>query len=129
MIKRLALLSLPILAGCATIGNSAPEEPLTVWTFVEIDGQPPVSPNAELRIYKNRIGATVGCNGLGGDLKVEPGRLIIGPIMSTQMYCEGLMEQEHAVSELLSASPHFFADNGRMMLRSKNHNAELKLAD
>lgn len=129
MIKRIALFALPLLAACTTVGNAAPDEALTTWTFIEIDGKPPVSSKAKLRIYDGRIGATVGCNGMGGDLRIEGGRMIIGPVVSTQMYCEGLMEQERAVAELLGDSPIFFADNGRMMLRSKNHSAELKQAD
>ena len=49
----------------------------------------------------------------------------IGPVISTQMYCEGLMEQERAVAELLGASPAFFIENGRMGIRSDTHVAEL----
>jgi heat shock protein HslJ len=41
------------------------------------------------------------------------------------MYCDGLMEQERAVAELLAAKPHFFIENGRMAIRSDKHVAEL----
>lgn len=129
MIKRIVLLTLPLLAACTTMGNAAPDVALTTWTFVTIDGKSPVSPKAELRIYEDRIRANVGCNGMGGDLKIEPGRLIVGPVISTQMYCEGLMEQERAVAELLGASPNFFIENGRMAIRSKRHSSELKRAN
>jgi heat shock protein HslJ len=131
MIRHALLAALPLLTACASPGAvKAPPEagsdrPLTTWTFVAIDGQPPRSDKAELRIYEGRIGATVGCNGLGGDLKMVPGQLQVGPIISTQMYCEGLMEQERIVAELLGASPAFFIENGRMGIRSDKHVAEL----
>jgi heat shock protein HslJ len=132
MIRNALLATLPLLAACATPQavagvepGSDPNRPLTTWTFVSIDGQKPASDKAELRIYEKRISATVGCNGLGGDLKMVPGQLKVGPIISTQMYCEGLMEQERAVAELLGASPAFFIENGRMSIRSDKHVAEL----
>jgi heat shock protein HslJ len=132
MIRQTLLAALPFLAACATPEAGAetgpearPDMPLTSWTFVSIDGQKPVSERAELRIYEERIAATVGCNGLGGDLEIVPGQLKVGPMISTQMYCDGLMEQERAVAELLGASPAFFIENGRMGIRSDKHVAEL----
>ena len=129
MIRQTLLAALPLLAGCATASDvdtlPTPEAPLTSWTFVAIDGKSPRSDQASLHIYEKRIGATVGCNGLGADLEMTNGRLKTGPIVSTQMYCEGLMKQEQAVAELLGASPAFFIENGRMGIRSDKHRAEL----
>lgn len=122
---RILLTALPLLAACATTAKPAADLPLTQWRFVSIDGQAPVSEKADLRIYEGRIGANVGCNGLGGDLKIEPGRLIVGPMISTQMYCDGVMEQERAVAELLGASPGFFVEGDRMGIKSDKHIAEL----
>ena len=132
MIRQVLLAALPLLAACATPQADAdpepagdPNRPLTTWTFVSIDGQKPVSNKAELRIYAKRIAATVGCNGLGGNLELTNGQMKIDPIISTQMYCDGLMEQERAIAELLGASPAFFVENGRMGIRSNKHVAEL----
>ncbi len=132
MIRQALLAALPLLAACAAPQTatepkpaSGPDRPLTTWTFVSIDGQKLVSSRAELRIFEKRIAATVGCNGLGGDLQLTNGQMKVGPIISTQMYCEGLMEQERAVAELLGASPAFFVENGRMGIRSAKHVAEL----
>lgn len=132
MIRQAFLAALPLLAACATPQHGGrtepaadPNRPLTTWTFVSIDGQKPVSNKAELRIFEKRIAANVGCNGLGGDLELSNGQMKIGPVISTQMYCEGLMEQERAVAELLGASPAFFIENGRMGIRSDTHVAEL----
>lgn len=134
MIKRLVLIALPLLVACTSTqaqDPSLPEMPLTAWRFVSIDGQNPVSDKTSLEIYAKRIGANVGCNGMGADLGFDEksGRLLVGPVIATEMHCEGLMDQERAVSELLQASPYIFVENGRMALRSEDHLAELVRAD
>jgi heat shock protein HslJ len=131
MTARLSLLALPLLAACASVEATSPEFPLTSWKLVSIDGQPMVSDKARLEIFEDRIGANVGCNDMGGAMKPDEknGRLMISGLMLTEMYCKGVMEQERAVSELLSGSPWIFVENGRMALRSENHLAELVRSD
>lgn len=122
---RLALPALFLLAACSATTPISADPGSTRWTFVAIDGQPPVSSKAELTFQEHRISANVGCNGMGGDLKFEKGRIIVGPIISTEMFCDGLMEQERAVAELLAGSPQLFVENGRMLIHSDKHMAEL----
>lgn len=126
MTKPLALIALPMLAACATIANAPAPLAGSKWTFVTIDGQKPVSGKAGLSIDADRIGANIGCNGMGGELRIEARRLITGPMMSTQMYCDGLMEQERAVADLLGGSPRYSLKSNRLFLQSDQHLAELK---
>lgn len=128
MTRSIALFALPLLAACTTVPQASANLTGSRWTFVSIDGQRPVRDSAELTIAADRIGANVGCNGLGGDLKIEAGKLITGPMISTQMYCEGVMEQERSVAELLSASPAYFIEGNRLVIRSDKHVAELRRA-
>jgi heat shock protein HslJ len=125
MINRPSLLALTLLAACSATTPGAAEPGGSKWTFVSIDGQRPVSSRTSLTIGEGRIGANVGCNGMGGDLTIEDGRLIAGPIVSTQMFCDGLMDQERAVADLLGARPAFFIENDRMVIHSDQHKAEL----
>lgn len=97
----------------------------TRWHFAAIDGAAPVSPQAVLTFQSGRIGANVGCNGMGGPWRIEGVRLIAGPLISTQMWCEGKMDQERAVSALLSGSPEVRMSGSRLSLRSGGHSAEL----
>lgn len=129
MSYRHILPALALLAACSATTPIAAEPGGSAWTFVAIDGQKPVSSRTSLTISEGRIGANLGCNGMGSDLTIENGRLITGPIVSTQMYCDGLMEQERAVAELLAAKPHFFIENGRMLIHSDGHMAELVQAE
>ena len=113
------------LGACTTTSAKPEAMPLSSWTFVSIDGRAPVAKETSLKIYKDRIAVNVGCNGMGGDLKIEEGRLQVDGLVSTMMYCEGIMEQEQAVAELLRSSPGFFVENGQMGIVSGKHRAEL----
>lgn len=125
MTYRLILPALVLLAACSATTPSVADPGGSKWTFVAVDGQPPVSSKSSLTIEEGRIGANLGCNGMGGDLKIEQGRLVTVPIISTQMYCDGLMDQERAVAELLDAKPRFFIEGDRMLIHSDKHKAEL----
>ncbi len=98
----------------------------TQWRFVSIDGTAPVSDRASLGFWPDAISATVGCNGMGGQWHVEGNRLIAGPLMQTEMYCEGpIWGQEQALGAMLVAAPEFTLDGERLLLRSSGHSAEL----
>lgn len=115
-----------ILSGCAAPaagGFSALAE--TRWRFTAIDDAPPVSPAARLEFHSDRLGANAGCNGMGGPWRVERGRLIAGPLVSTEMWCDGTMEQERAISALLTAAPEIRVGGNRMKLTAGGHSAEL----
>jgi heat shock protein HslJ len=120
-----ALIALALLVACTTAGAAGPDSPSGKWRFVLIDGAKPVTSKAELTIETGRIGANVGCNGMGGDLQIKGGKLVVGAVVSTMMYCDGLMDQERAVSELLSADPEYRIEDGRLLLRGAAHSAEL----
>jgi heat shock protein HslJ len=121
----LAPIALALLAACTTAGAAGQDSPAGKWRFVAIDGERPVSSKAELTIGEGHVGANVGCNGLGGDLKIKGRQLVVGGVVSTMMYCDGLMDQERAVSELLSANPDYRIEDGRLVLRGGSHAAEL----
>lgn len=98
----------------------------TNWKIVRIDGKAPASSRAAIRFTRDRLSATVGCNGQGGTWVIEQGKLVGGPYMSTMMYCEGLMEQERALADLLGAKPSLDVTRGTLTLRSKDHVIEAR---
>lgn len=122
-----SLLLALVAAGCAAAptGGTSPRLDGTRWHFAAIDGAAPVSPGAALVFHADRIGANVGCNGMGGPWRIERGRLIAGPLISTQMWCEGKMEQERAVSALLTSGPVVTVSGAKMTLKTGGHSAEL----
>lgn len=128
MIKILpAALAMVLLTGCAAQGAGGSSLTDSRWEFAKIDGNIPVGDKpATLTFDNGRLGANAGCNGMGGPWRVEGGRLIAGPLISTQMFCEGRMDQERAVSALLSSGPTLTISGDMMTLKSSGHSAELR---
>ena len=132
MKSALALLALPLLGACTTMtdGGSAPQLAGTKWRFTAIDGAAPVRPDrATMSFTAERISANVGCNGMGGSWRLDGNRLVGSPYMSTKMFCDGVMEQENAVSALLAANPAVAVSGNRMTLTAQGHSAELTRTD
>ncbi|MBC2664280.1 META domain-containing protein [Novosphingobium flavum] len=129
MVRRALLFLLPALAASGCVagpkGERGPQLTGTNWAFAEIDGAEPVSALAALRFENDRLGANVGCNGMGGPWHLDKGHLIAGPLISTQMWCEGKMEQERAVSALLSSAPEVSLKGNRLTLKTGGHSAQL----
>ena len=115
----------PLLAACATTApGTAPTLADTEWRVTAIDGKPPVG-EASLAFRPDRLVASAGCNRLGGTWREEAGELMVGPLMATRMFCEGKMEQERALSDLLGGEPAVTLSGDRLSLRTTAHVAEL----
>lgn len=122
-------LSAMVLSACAgaRTGDSGARLANTTWRFTAIDGAAPVSAKAHLSFERGRLGANAGCNGMGGQWRIEGARLIAGPLVQTEMYCEGpVWGQEQAIAALLAAAPEIRIQGDRMSLRSGGHSAELR---
>lgn len=126
---RIAVALCLALICAACVARPAASERLaeSQWRFVTIDGDAPAAPDKALLTFEDeRLSASVGCNGMGGDWRIEQGRLIAGPLMGTRMYCEGrVWQQEQAISALLVAAPTIEWQGDRLVLRSSGHSAEL----
>ena len=125
--RRLALLLLPLLAaGC--VAASRPAAPLagTSWKLLAIDGQPAAMlDQAGLSFDKETISASVGCNRMGGAYRVDRQRLFAGPLVQTEMDCDGAVwGQEQALSALLAGAPQISLSATRLTLVSSGHRAE-----
>ena len=118
-----------LLASCAAANDGPANLADSSWRFVSIDGAAPVSGKAKLTFEDGRIGANVGCNGMGGPWRVEGSRLIAGPLAQTEMFCEGpVWGQEKAIGALLAGAPELKVESDRLMLKSSGHSAELERA-
>ncbi|MCP5395876.1 MAG: META domain-containing protein [Sphingomonadaceae bacterium] len=130
IIPTLALAAMALSTGaCATVPSYSASPALegTNWRFTSIDDSAPAVPDrAELEFQPDRLGASVGCNGMGGSWHMEGKQLVTGPLISTQMFCEGLVwEQERAVSELLSGRPTVRVEGDMLLLLGEKHSAKL----
>lgn len=101
-----------LLAACAAIPGAAPQ--LAGKEFVSskvTDGgaDRPLVAGTKLRLTfsaDGNIGASAGCNHMGGTFRIEGGRLFVGDLATTEMGCEPeLMAQDQWLAELLGANP------------------------
>jgi heat shock protein HslJ len=124
-LKLAAPMLLPLaLAACVTPGGDPPSLDGTSWRFTSIDGAAPVAPATSLQ-FGARLNANAGCNGMSGPWSEEAGRLRAGPLIATRKFCEGRMEQEAAVSSLLSGNPIVKLSGNTLTLTSSDHSAVL----
>lgn len=117
-----------LCAGCVARPAAPDRLAESEWRFVKIDGQEPFRADTARLIFSDEgISASVGCNTMAGEWRIEEGRLIAGPLAGTRMFCQGdIWEQEQAIAALLVAAPTLeWRDAGRLILRSSGHSAEL----
>ena len=70
--------------------------------MIQIDGTNYDVASGYVVIDGDRLSASVGCNTLGGGVLVDGDTLTLdGPLISTMMYCEGLMDAEAALATVL----------------------------
>jgi len=138
----IALIGAAMLASACTSTTDASDSARTVapaaaktdpaalegrWLLETIDGVPVSQPEnrpadaepATLTFQDGRIGAYVFCNRMGGDYVAAPGTLETGTVMSTLMACEGGMQQEAAVGNILRTVKTFeITPGGTLVLTS-----------
>lgn len=120
------LLALAALPSCTMAQPGAALLAGTKWQVTRIDGAAPVAGDkARLSFESDRLGANVGCNGMGGDYRIEGERLIAGPLIATRMFCEGpVWGQEEAVGALLAGAPKIARRGDSLRLESSGHSLE-----
>ena len=125
------LLILALLPACAVKTDASHQLSGSQWRFVAIDDRAPVSDSGVLNFEDGELSATIGCNHMGGNWRIEGDRLIAGPLETTEMGCidAATFDQERALASLLVAAPLMDFGDGRMVLRSSGHSAELHQID
>jgi len=134
MNKNLALLFLMIILLTACSGTSSTISLSdTTWKLLSygaIDNPTPALPKVATSISFNADGnikGNVGCNGFAGPYKISGNKIELGPLMSTEMYCEGTMDQEMAVLTPLNGTLTFESDGDILTIYSEDGNSALQL--
>lgn len=66
------------------------------------------------------LSGSAGCNSYFADYWVEGASLELGAVASTEMWCDGLMEQETEFLRMLSAAQSFSVRDGELVLETGN---------
>lgn len=79
----------------------------------------------ELRFDGDQIGASAGCNSMGGSYSIADGVLVVGPLFATEIGCEPeRQEQDDFVADLLGAGPTLVVDGDRLVLTTADIEVE-----
>ena len=126
-----------VLVACGSLAGSGGTTDLRGRTFLSTavtENGRPKSLVQGTRILVNfsadgtKIGANAGCNHMGGDARVENGRLIVGDMASTLMGCDGgRNEQDAWVAKLLTERPTIVISGAELVITSVT--AEIRLVD
>jgi len=118
-------------AGCAT--TSVPEDSAsidnTAWQLVwlrDADVSAPVAeraPSLAFDVTEGRASGATGCNVFGGPYTRSGDELTFGMLVSTKMYCEGVMDQESAYTDALEATRGWQIEDGELVLIDANGEA------
>jgi heat shock protein HslJ len=123
-----------IVAACSGNGNTS-SSPIGTWELISY-GSPssptPAAPEVDTSIEFARDGTltgNVGCNGFGGDYKVDGEHIVFGQMISTLMFCEGPVgEQETITLGVFAESAPFVVDGDTLTITSADGNAVVVLA-
>ena len=105
--KKIFLLVLTVLTLTACASVSTPD--LTgAWALVSYgDASHPTAAlpgvDTSIQFKDGQMSGNVGCNGFGGEYKLDGNTLAFGPVMSTLMFCEATSDQEQGVLALFAA--------------------------
>ena len=126
--RALTALALFLLAGCPLKTETDDALAGSRWTITAIDGDATADPRkTRLEFKSGQLAANIGCNGISGPWRVENGRLVAGPLIQTEIYCEGpVWQQEKALSALLASAPRIALEEDRLTLLSNGHDARME---
>ena len=123
--KMIGFLVMIVLSACAG-GSSASVE--GQWKLVSYNQTPAVADiETSIEFKDGQMSGNVGCNGFGGEYKVNGDSIEFGPVMSTMMFCENVAEQESTVLVTLQEKTSFVIDGNILTITSADGNSSIVL--
>jgi heat shock protein HslJ len=91
----------------------------TDWNLVEWEGMTILADAVPtLAFDENGLGGTTGCNNYFGSFTVDGAAITIGEVGMTEMWCEGVMEQEQAFVRVLQTAESFTLENQTLTIHT-----------
>jgi heat shock protein HslJ len=98
------LASVLVVAACGgTVGGGAPQLQGRTFLSTQVEGRALVpETRVQLSFDQGSVGASAGCNSMGGDYSLDGNRLVVKQLAQTEMACEPLlMQQDQWLADLL----------------------------
>jgi len=118
MMKSLLMVILFIFTASSVLGACSPASlNSSEWRLVEQNGtRLPVNIAITLTLDYGKAGGTAACNGYGAEYTLTGRKLTFENIVSTLMYCDGIMEYESEYLAALTASRNYRLEDGRLVI-------------
>ncbi|MCP4418247.1 MAG: META domain-containing protein [Chloroflexi bacterium] len=130
-----ALLVLAMTAACTSVGDTEPADQPgensslvgTDWDLVTYDDQKALPDGAlTVRFTEDEINGSAGCNNYFGGYTLDGVSISIDRLGSTEMACDGLMEQEAAFLQMLQTAESFTLDADSLIIHTTEGNLVFK---
>jgi heat shock protein HslJ len=126
----LFVLVLMVMTACSGKASSPATSVAGEWTLTSYGSSTnptPADSNVDTSITfdsDGKLTGNVGCNGFGGDYKVDGGTITFGSIVSTMMACaDPIMQQEGTVLNVFTNSATFKVDGNTLTIKSTDGNS------
>ncbi len=121
--KKILVLGLSVvlvLTACEVRSAASIEGEWELVSYGPASAQIPAIPDVETSIeFKDgQMSGNVGCNGFGGEYTVKGDTIRFGPVMSTMMFCEEIVEQESGSLAVFQEETMFVLDGNMLTITS-----------
>jgi len=118
-----------LLTACAGGSSAIIQGQWKLVSYGPASSQTPALADVETAIeFKDgQLSGSVGCNHFGGDYKVQGDAIVFAPIMTTEMYCEAVADQESGTLAVLQEKAGFVRDGNMLTITSGNGNSSIIL--
>lgn len=116
------------LAACGIFGRGSDLKG-TSWTLIEINGQPVQDGTTPSLVFEaDQASGNSSCNSFSGEYEARNGKLTFGPLASTLMFCEDVVDQEAAFLIALQEADAYQIKNGDLQILDADGQVTLTLA-
>ncbi|MXV15401.1 META domain-containing protein [Hufsiella ginkgonis] len=121
---RLLLPIVVFISSCKVLSGTG-EQPVlegTHWRLIALN-QKPVEPSEQafLEFKEGKASGKAACNSFSSEYELKRSHVKLGPIMSTKMFCDGLMDQENQIVQNLQKVTRFEIRYGLLYLYESNN--------
>ncbi len=128
----LFVLTASIMTACSGGDSASVVGTWTLTSYGSSTNPTPAAPDADTSIEfasDGTLAGNVGCNGFGGDYKVDGDKIVFGQIISTLMFCEGPVGEQEAVTlAVFAESAPFVVDGDTLTITSADGSSVIVLA-
>ena len=124
LLLTLLVLSVLSLAACTTTVPAFEDIEWVLESYGEKGNLQPAlegsEPTAKFDSTEGQVSGSAACNHYFGGYEINKDKLSFGPVASTEMWCEGKMDQEDEFLKILQTAETYQVKDGKLQITSGN---------